>query len=108
MKHLKIFENFETVDLTPPEAEVKPSIFSRTIYRLPTADELYELNSYHLDSQKILSGFKYTLIGRGILSQKNKDMIVDSISILCDLFPDNIEYKKALDESKKLTSRFIR
>jgi hypothetical protein len=71
------------------------------IYRLPTKSEIEEVNSYNLTSDKIISGFGYTIIGRGIRSMENKKMIYDSIKMLVDMYPDNTEYNKALNKIKQ-------
>jgi hypothetical protein len=77
----------------------KPTIFNKTIYRLPTIEELIEVNEFNLSSDEILSGFKYTIIGRGIKDIENKKLIIESIKLLCNLFPNNENYKKALKKS---------
>lgn len=82
-------------------AKHKPEIFKRTIYRDPTKEELEDVNSKKLSAKDILSGFSYTMVGRGMLFQKQKDQIVNAITLLTDLFPENKEYKEALDEAKK-------
>jgi hypothetical protein len=74
-----------------------PTIFTRTIYRLPTHEELFEVNNYQLEADEIVKGFSYTIIGRGMRSPSNVNMIKESIKMLCDLYPENPEYKKALD-----------
>jgi hypothetical protein len=80
-----------------------PEIFQRTIYRLPTTKELENVNKFKLSEEKILNGFVYTIIGRGIKDSKNKQIIIESISILCELYPDNETYKKALILAKNLS-----
>jgi len=80
-----------------------PKIFQRTIYRLPTPKELENVNKFNLSSQDIFNGFSYTIIGRSIGNSKNKQMIIDSIKKLCDLYPVNDNYKKALDLAKNMT-----
>jgi len=80
----------------------KPSIFKKTIYRLPTEEELDEVHSFKLSSDKLLDGFCYTIIGRGILSQDNKNKIISSIKMLCSMHPKNIEYKNALSKAHEL------
>ena len=82
---------------------MKPKIFQYTIYRLPTDEELKEVNSCNLTADEVLAGFQYTIIGRGINSQENLIMITNSINQLCELYPENNEYKKALEKSKNLT-----
>lgn len=82
-----------------------PSIFSRTIYGIPNDEELREVNSCGLTCDEIISGFEYTIIGRGMKSKKNSQMIMASIARLCELFPDNGEYAKAHDKYK-LTVNF--
>ena len=75
-----------------------PSIFKQTIYRLPTADELKEVDERNMSADDIVQGFSYTIIGRGVNSPKNKAMIRESIAMLSEKFPDNIEYQQALKQ----------
>jgi hypothetical protein len=77
---------------------MKPKIFQQTIYRLPTKEELLEINSCNLSVNEIINGFSYTIIGRGISSLKNKKMIIESIKLLTNQFPNNKTYKEALEE----------
>jgi hypothetical protein len=91
LKHLKLYESYES----------KPEIFSHTIYRLPTQNELQEFENYDLSSEDIIKGFSYTIIGRGLASNKNKQMIIDSIKMLCDKYPNNQIYTEALSKIKK-------
>lgn len=81
---------------------IKPKIFQQTIYRMPTTDELIELNTHinNLTPQDIYNGFGYTMIGRGIKNDKNKKQIVDSIKELIKMFPDENKYKEALKLEK--------
>lgn len=81
------------------QSQQKPKIFQSTIYRLPNKEELENVNSFNLNAEEILDGFSYTIIGRGIFSDKNKEMIIQSIKMLCDLFPENSEYKTALKKA---------
>jgi len=77
-----------------------PSIFNQTIYRLPTAEELKEFEKFNLTGREVVQGFNYTIVGRGIKSPKSRQMIIDSIQSLCEMYPDNKEYKAALTEAK--------
>lgn len=79
----------------------KPSIFTYTIYRLPTDAELEEINNCDLSADDIVNGFSYTIIGRGIISTKNKQMIIKSIEMLCEKYPDNTRYLEALNIAKE-------
>lgn len=83
-----------------------PSIFMRTIYRMPLDEELVEVHSFDLNSEQILAGFSYTIIGRGIKDSQNIKMIVDSINKLCEMYPDNHNYISALEEARKIKPRF--
>ena len=76
-----------------------PQIFKHTIYRIPTNDELVDVNSFNLTADDIIQGFGYTIVGRGIKGTENQKMIHDSIKKLSSMFPDNIEYIKALKKS---------
>jgi len=76
------------------KASDKPSIFKRTIYRLPTKEELVEVDSFDLSVKEIISGFYYTMVGRGRLNKENKEQIVQSIKQLDKMFPG--KYKEAL------------
>lgn len=87
----------------------EPKIFSYTIYRLPTKEELIDVDNHHLNSDEIIKGFHYTIIGRGMKSKDNMKMIKKSIEMLSNLFPDNNEYKAALSHINGLTeSKLIR
>ena len=88
------------------EENKKPSIFQSTIYRLPSNKELEEVNDYKLNSDDVLSGFRYTIVGRGIMDDKNKQMIIQSIKMLSDLYPENNEYKKAIEAAKQIQPKF--
>lgn len=89
-----------------------PSIFRRTYYALPTNEQIEEFQQYpDLTAKDILQGFGYTIVGRGVDSPKNKQMIVDSIQMLSDRYPEKQAYKEALvlaKEQQKKPSRFGR
>ena len=53
----------------------KPSIFQYTIYRLPTKEELEEFKNFNLSAEDINQGFGYTIVGRGMMDGKNKQMV---------------------------------
>ena len=79
----------------------KPSIFSRTIYRLPTKEELMEVVSYDLSPDEIYKGLCYTIVGRGIMRQKEKDTIVESSRLLNRMFPG--KYKDVLKKAEAIS-----
>ena len=103
---LGLAERKEPVSLVPEKKSIWdkydkniPSIFRQTIYRLPTAEELKEFDSYkELTADDIVQGFSYTIIGRGVNSPKNEAMIRESIAMLAETFPDNTVYKQALKQ----------
>ena len=90
------------------EYKEKPKIFSATYYRLPNENDLIDINKYNLSSEEILKGFWYTIVGRGIMSLENKNMIIQSINLLWQMYPSNEEYKKALINAKNIKSRWIK
>ncbi len=85
----------------------KPSVFEKTIYRLPNNSELKEIDEFKLSSDQILEGLKYTIIGRGITDSNNKQTIIEAITQLCELFPKNVEYQDALTKAKKIQPKFM-
>ncbi len=96
----------EPVSLVPEKKSIwtkyednLPSIFKKTIYRLPTAEELKEVDERKMSADDIRQGFSYTIIGRGVKSPKNEAMIKESITMLSEMFPENTEYKEALNKS---------
>lgn len=105
MIHIRKISEFLNESIS--EVNTKPKFFKSTHYRLPTTEELKDINSFNLSSEDIINGFYYNMVGRGVLSQKNKDLIIDGIQLLCDLYNENIEYKKALADAKALKSRFL-
>lgn len=87
----------------------KPSIFQYTIYRLPTKDEIKEFENYpKLTADKILDGFYYTMVGRGILSDESKKRIINGIQLLVDAYPNESKYTDALKQAIELKSRFTK
>jgi hypothetical protein len=101
-------EDDETVKKYKEELVVRsvnfnePYIFQHTIYRIPTVEELKDVNSYNLSAKEIFNGFGYTIIGRGIKSEKNKKMIINSIKKLCNLYTDNKTYEESLELANKM------
>lgn len=80
--------------------ENKPEIFCKTIYRLPTHEELEDVNSYDLSSEEIINGFSYTIIGRGMNSEENKRKILQCLILLSEQYPENENYTIALEQYK--------
>lgn len=78
----------------------KPKIFTYTAYRLPTESEMVEIDAYNLNAQSIYDGYSYIIVGRGMMSQDNKQKIYNGIKALSEMFPENVEYSKALDMAK--------
>ncbi len=87
------------------QEKIKPSIFSKTIYRIPTEEELEEVHKFNLSADEIIQGLGYTIIGRGIRSQENKEKIIQSAKLLYGLYPNNKTYEEVYKKSKELKSR---
>lgn len=77
------------------EDPVVPSIFTHTIYRMPTDEELEEFGKFELDADEIIKGFTYTMIGRGRKNPTNRKLISDSIKRLIQMFPHVEDFKEA-------------
>ena len=92
--------NNTSISIWEKYGENLPTIFKKTIYKLPTQAQLEEFEAFQLESEDIVNGFGYTIIGRGMKSEANSRMIISSISMLCDKYPDNKEYKIALNQAK--------
>ncbi len=74
-----------------------PSMFRMTHYALPTQQQLDEFQNYpDLTADDIVQGFGYTIVGRGVNSPRNTKMIIDSIQMLADRYPESKTYKEAL------------
>jgi hypothetical protein len=104
---MKKYLEFLNENFTFKPNDKSPEIFQKTIYRLPTKDELENINSYNLSAQEIFNGFEYTIIGRGIKSLKNKNMIIESIKQLCELYPDNKNYEEALNLANNMSLKMF-
>jgi len=79
-----------------------PSIFTRTYYALPTAEQLDEFQSYpNLSLEDVVQGFGYTIVGRGVSSPDNCQKIIESIRMLVDRYPEQEVYKEALIKAKE-------
>lgn len=83
----------------------KPKIFTYTSYRLPSQEDLIEINAANLTSKEIFEGLCYTIIGRGILDTKHKSEIIEAINMLINNFPNNKNYEKALLLANNLQPR---
>jgi hypothetical protein len=81
-------------------ANKEPSFFSGTKYRLPTKEELKEIDDCNCSVGEIIQGTGYAIIGRRIKGQEQKDMIIN-IESLCELDPKNNNYKEALKKAKE-------
>ena len=79
----------------------KPKIFTETKYDLPEEEDLVDINNFDLSADDIINGFGYTIIGRGIKDDKKIKMIIDSIKLLCEKYPQNEIYKEALKKYKE-------
>jgi len=79
----------------------KPKIFTYTAYKLPSKEDLIDIDNCNLPAEEIISGFGYTIVGRGMLGDEQKKDIIKSIQMLVDMFPTNKEYKKALETVKQ-------
>ena len=82
--------------------QYKPDFFSETWYRDPTDEQLKDINTYNFPAEKIINGFSYSLVGRGMMHSNIKDQIVKGITRLCNMYPKNNEYKKALKDAQGL------
>ena len=89
------------------ESTEKPSIFEETIYRLPNIEELNEVNDFDLTSEELIRGLSYTIVGRGIMDSVKKDRIIESITKLIELYPENPNYKLALENARGIKTRFM-
>jgi hypothetical protein len=94
----------EKIDMSK-YANKEPSFFSGTKYRLPTKEELKEIDDCDCSVDEITQGTGYAIIGRGIERQKEKDMIINIIESLCELDPKNNNYKEALKKAKESPCR---
>ena len=80
---------------------MKPKIFTYTSNRLPTDAELEEINSSVLSLKEIANGIIYTIVGKGITSAKNKELIIEFSQLLITKYPNNTGYKKILNYLKQ-------
>ena len=83
----------------------KPLFFEKTFYRLPNNEELLEIDKHKLNANDILNGFRYTIVGRGMIDSNKKNMIIQSIESLIRIDENNMEYKIALKKAQKITLR---
>lgn len=97
----------ESIDFLENDTKHKPDIFTHTIYRSPTEQELKDVHDADLTADEIKQGFGYTMIGRGIASDENKAMIIDAISRLVKMYPGIPKYKEALTKAKEMKGRHI-
>ena len=78
-----------------------PSYFTSTWYALPTKKQIDEFKDYNLSADDIYQGLCYSLIGKGMHDNINHENIIKAAQMLCDAYPDNEEYKKALSKEQE-------
>jgi len=81
----------------------KPSFFQGTKYRDPTDVELLEIHESGPTGEDLMKGFGYAMIGRGMLNNDNKAMIISAIERLCKLQSSNKGYWAALEQAKSMS-----
>lgn len=77
---------------------------SETVKRYPTRDELEQINDMDLSSDKVVELFINAIIGKDKGNDDSKQMVMQSIQVLCGMYPDNPEYAEAL---VKIYNEFI-
>ena len=91
-----------------PKRTEFPYIFQYTLYRIPTKAELMEFEHYpELTPEEILHEISWTLIGKGMLDNRIKNQICDTIQKLIDFYPQDIRYKEAFLLAKGMTGRHV-
>ena len=80
----------------------KQKYFSQTYYRLPNDEEIQEIINSNLSINDLLNSLKYTIVGRGIMSSKNKDMIIKAINMILEVEPNNQNFIFALKKAQKI------
>ena len=78
-------------------------VFTHTIYRIPTVEELEAFTKTELDSKAIYEEICYTIIGRGIASHENKSKILMTAKKLVESFPEDKRFPDVL----KLADEFF-
>ena len=79
-----------------------PNFFSQTYYRFPNDKEIKEIDNYNLSSNEIINGLTYSIVGKGIMDENKKNMIIDSIKMLIEFNENNQEYIHALEKVQKI------
>jgi len=103
----KIIDPLISTTINDEKRKEFPFIFKYTLYRIPTNEEMKAFEKYpELTPKQILNEFGYIQIGKGILSDKIKNKIVESIQKLCDLYPEDSRYKESLKLANELIPRF--
>ena len=88
---------------------IKPvyNVFKSTIYRMPTDDELRKFEKFPEETvEQIANEIEYTIIGRGMTTDKNINLMRNAAARLFELFPDNPKYKQLIEKFKNLKSYF--
>jgi hypothetical protein len=75
-----------------------------TVKRFPTRDEMEQINDMDLSSDKVVELFINAILGKDSGNEDSKLMVMQSIQMLCGMYPENPEYAEALD---KIYHKFI-
>ena len=85
MKYIKLFENYINEN----------KVFTSTLYRVPTLNELEKFNNTDLSPKEIFNEIKYTIIGKSIASNKAITDVLSACKLLSNI-NDN-RYTKVLE-----------
>jgi hypothetical protein len=93
-------DSLDKLDKTIEPVKELPDIFTHTIYRIPTDEEIADLKNYDLSGDDIMKGLGYTIIGRGILSSNNKKLILKAFKKIVDAYPENTSFAAGYEHAK--------
>lgn len=116
---LKMFEHSDLVRECVPGTPYnhflfseEPLIFKQTLYdnvedyHLGEIEYFRGLKDNNYSADKILKGLTYTTVGRGVMSNDNKEKIIKLAERLVNKFPGVETYKEVLNQAKKIKPRF--
>lgn len=96
MNNKLLNQTINLIQSTLSNYDNKPSYFNMTHYKLPTKEQIKQFQNYpNLTAKQIQRGIGYTIVGRGLSTNKTKQLELEACQLLIDSYPDRQQYKQA-------------
>jgi hypothetical protein len=94
MKHIKDYNDFLN------ESSTLPGFLTQTLYRELTDEEIKDLKNYSISGHDLTNALQYVIVGKGILDDNNKKLILKTYKKIVHTYPDNGTFSAGYEHAK--------